>query len=281
MKRSKYSKSRKSHSKEKEEDISDIIPMSNDDSINQKKKKSKHSNNINDEDDEQYDTEETDDEVNSDDEQYDTEETDDEQYERKGKNHNDDEFDVPNIKPKRSRPHRSSKFAEQELSELKRDKGVKQLSDKLNNNLHQIQIAIPYGQQDPQRIPSLNGVNNNYQLVGSDIKQKKKLPFWKRRWFNIMLKVIICLCVFVVCGVFVYKYLKAIEELKRRNNDIFADDQKKHIADEYDDTKTEDILTDKTYDSLGNVSAIKGGVKNKGKRPLPQRDAKGRFIKSK
>jgi len=295
--------SKRNKSKNREDDISDIIPMSNDDSINQKNqrnqklkdkdknKKSKKETYDNDDsdDDNEYDESDTD----NDNEYDDTTDSDDdgETYERKGKHHEEsyeDSYKAPNIRSKKSRLRRSSEYAEQELSELKKDKGVKQLSDKLNNNLHQIQIAIPYGQQDPQRLPGITGPNNNYQLLGGSMKPKRKTPFYKRKWFILTMKVIICLCIFVVCGVFVYKYLKAIEELKRRNNDIFVDDKYKQqeitpIIGE------DDILTDKTYKSLGNIStrtyanngknnykSINGGI-----RRMPLRDARGRFIKSK
>lgn len=310
-------KSRRSKTKEREEELSDIIPMSNDDSINKKKKRSNNQlddyNDIDDNGDEYTDDYSDDDNDNDNDEVYERSggrqyESDDEYGNDENDNdYSDDDDDnhsykAANIKAKRSKPRRSQDFANDGLSELKRDKGVKKLSDKLNNNLHQIQIAIPYGQQDPQRIPGLNTINNNYQLTDT-IKPKRKMPFWKKKWFITTLKIIIGLCLLVVCGVFVYKYLKAVEELKQHNQDIFSSGGNggstncNEDADRYkrtlildNDIDIRNILTDKTYNSLGNTSVSGGGSTNRAStnnsttqrwgRKLPLRDSRGRFIKS-
>ena len=269
MGHSKHKKSKRS------EELSDIIPMSNDDSINERK------NSI----------------VNSDDEEN-TESENEEVYERKGYNHkqvdddinseddtdndSDDEYTAPVIKSKKAKSRRKSVYANEEISEIKRENGVQQLSNKIND-LHRVQIAIPYGQLDPQRMPEINGVNN-YQLTDSKRKRKKE-SFWKSKSFLTVMKVIICVCVLIIFGVFVYKYLKAVEALKQRNQDIFNDDRTNQPhTQQYDELAARDVLNDKTYNSIGNVPtrstvSIAGGNKNKSIRRLPQRDARGRFIK--
>lgn len=270
----------KKHNQKDHDDISDIIPMSNDDSINKKHKLNKHDDD--EPTDDEYDDYDSDDEY---DDPTDDEDDDDEVYERKGHSHAEDkEYKAPNIKAKRAKPHRGTEFTNQEISELKRDKGVKQLSDKLNSNLHQIQIAIPYGQQDPQTYPGMNQPMG-YQYT-EQMKPKKVIPFWRRRLFKLTMKTIIAVCVFIICGVFLYKYLKAIEEIKRLNNDIFNDENRlrNNVMNNYD-IADQDVISDKTYNSFGNVTranTIKGGTTAKNiKRCLPPRDARGRFLKMK
>ena len=77
------------------------------------------------------------------------------------------------------------------------------MGNKLNNNLHQIQIAIPYGQTDPQMTADL--YNNNYALVE---KKKKKIGWWRRNWFFVFS---ISVMIIVICcgiGFLVWNYIQ-------------------------------------------------------------------------
>lgn len=275
------------HSSKKKDDLSDIIPMSNDENLRKKKK----SNNELDDYDGYSDDGSADgsDDGYSDDGSDDDSEDEDEQYERKGKRHDDyddNEFKAPTVKAKRARLRRGSKYADQEISETRKSAGVQQLSNKLNSPqaLHQIQIAIPYGQQDPQRLPAnFNGMKNNYELVGPP-PIPKKLPFWKKRWFGILLKVLIGICALTIFGVFLYKYLKAMEIIRSRfSSEKDGKSETKEPEPEPVDENT-DVLTDKQYESFGNVKSVSGGSSknsvNTKRQPLP-RDARGRFIKRK
>lgn len=280
----------KSKHKQRKDELSDIIPMSNDESKNKRKR----SNNELDD----YEDDETDDDDETEDE-YDDYSDDETIYERKGRSHDeysskDTDFKAPSVKGKKSLPRRSSKFANEGLSEIERSKGVDELSNKLNNNLHQIQIALPYGQQSaPVLYPQTS--NEGYQLVPSE---KKKIPFWKKKWFGVFMKIMIAVCILTMFGVLLYKYLNALEELKHKNdifdegnekgtsggnNDVLSENNEKEENDDkiYDD---EYELSEKVYNSFGKPN-LKGGYnpksKNNVKRVPQPRDARGRFIKRK
>ena len=139
-----HSKRRHTH---KHDGLEDIIGMSNDEEIRDQKRKSNNELDDYKNNDDSTDDDETDDDNESDDGSDDS--TDDED----DKNYDDEELTAPNIKSKRAKARRHSNYADKEISEVRKSKGVKALSKKLNNNLHQIQIALPYGQVDPQRLP--------------------------------------------------------------------------------------------------------------------------------
>ena len=163
--------------------LADIVAMSNDDEIRNKKKKK-----ITDEDsDENY----SDDDDYSDEDDEDSESDDEsEKIERKGRRHNEgnkeSDFDAATIKAKKAKPSRHSEFTNETISEVQRSNGVDALSNKFNKDLHQIQIALPYG-QTPNLMPMRP---MNYQLT----PKKKKAPFWKKRWFGLTLKVVVGIC---------------------------------------------------------------------------------------
>ena len=299
---------------QKSDSLSDIIPMSNDDSKNDRSNNElddyDDDNDVSDNDDDSSDNDDNDDdEYSSDnDDNDDDEEYKSKKYDRKGRRHHehedDSDFSAATIKPKRSKPGRKSKVSTDGINEVERTKGVQKLSDKLNNNLHQIQIALPYN-RTPQPYPETT--NNGYKLIDAP---KKKIPFWKKRLFSLIMKVIIGICVFVCFGVFLYKYLKMAEELNKRHHDI--DSEKGEIK----ANKHTDVLTDENNETVSSV-AMTGGNENSddsddgeynlsdnvynsfgktttqpkkryyenrsGKvcRSLPKRDARGRFIKNK
>ena len=296
------------HSHDTTDSLSDIIPMSNDDSI-------KSNNELDDynesgSDDGPDDDSTTDDEYDESDDYSDNESDKHKKYERKGRRHHeheDDDFTSPTIKPKRSKPTRKTKISVDGITEVQRSKGVQRLSNKLNNNLHQIQIALPYGQTVPQVGPASG--KEGYTLTD---QPKKRIPFWKKRWFGLTMKVIIGICVFICVGIFVYKYLKMVEELNKRHNIFDDQNESDSPKQEIKGDKNTDVLVDQPHDELNSNTALSGGneysddddeeytmpdhvynsfgktdmarrpisCKNgKLSRPLPKRDARGRFIK--
>ena len=292
--------------------LSDIIPMSNDDSIKSNNELDDYHDSVSDNDDndptdDDYSDDPTDDDDYSD---YDDTPKRHNKYDRKGRRHHeheDDDFNVATIKPKHAKPARHSKISVDGITEVERSKGVQQLSNKLNNNLHQIQIALPYG-QTPQVIPS-NAANEGYALTE---QTKKRLPFWRKRWFGLTMKVFISVCVFICVGIFIYKYLKMVEELNKRHN-LFNDENEEEVikGDKNTDVLTEPAsdssnassssmsggndasnidheieeqytLSDNTYNSLGktNLSSTRRSINcRRARHVLPKRDARGRFIK--
>ena len=286
--------------------LSDIIPMSNDDSI----KSNNELDDYNESDAGSDDDSTTDDEYNDSDDYSDDENDKRKKYDRKGQRHHEHEdeedFAPPTIKPKRSKPVRKSKVSVDGITEVQRSKGVQQLSNKLNNNLHQIQIALPYGQTAPQVGPTPG--NEGYALTD---QPKKRVPFWKKRWFGLTMKVIIGICVFICVGIFLYKYLKMVEELNKRHN-IFDEDEGDQSKQEIKGDKNTDVLVDQppdeqnttlsggnenpddeegeytmpdhVYNSFGKTNTTSTrrpliNKNNKSSRLLPKRDARGRFIK--
>ena len=138
------------------DNLDDIIAMSNDDDIKKRRNKNDDS------DDEENDSDDEEDEENNDDD------IEDKKKRRKIKKINDDsdddetdddDYTVPKIKAKKAKPHRQSDFTKEEISEIKKSKAVEDLGNRLNNNLHQIQIALPYDQQPPKY------VENNQQMI--------------------------------------------------------------------------------------------------------------------
>lgn len=301
----KHRKHHGKHSHDTTDSLSDIIPMSNDDSIKSNNELDDYNDSGSDSDDDRtdddYSDDPADDDYSDDDGRHRT------KYDRKGQRHHeheDDDFSAATIKPKHAKPARHSKISVDGITEVERSKGVQQLSNKLNNNLHQIQIALPYN-QTPQVVPS-NADNEGYTLTD---QPKKRLPFWKKRWFGLTMKAFISVCVFICVGIFIYKYLKMVEELNKRHN-IFNDGNEEEIkGDKNTDVLTENpssdesnvassslsggndasvdeeqfTLSDNAYNSLGktNISSTRRSVNMRKKvcHILPKRDARGRFIK--
>lgn len=253
------------------DNLDDIIAMSNDESIKKKRDRK-------DDTDDEMDDDDTDDDIDDDiDDTDDTDDTDDDTDEmndsdkkkrRKIKKMNDetDDYSVPKIKAKKAKPHRQSEFTKEEISEIKKAKAVEELGNKLNNNLHQIQIALPYDQEPPRY------VENNQQMI-----PKKKKPFWKRKQFKTTMKIIIYVCVFIIISAFIWKYIKAVKLINKRN-DVFNenDDVNKGMNGGGDDNK--DVLSDRVYGSIGSEKQIESKQK-KVKNNVRNRDSRGRFIK--
>lgn len=254
------------------DNLDDIIAMSNDEDI--KKKRGK---NDDDSDDEENDSEDDIDDDGIDDDTDDEMDDSDKKKKRKIKKINnetdDDDYSVPKIKAKKAKPHRQSEFTKEEISEIKKSKAVEELGNKLNNNLHQIQIALPYDQQLPRY------VENNQQMI-----PKKKKSFWKRKQFKTTMKVIIYICIFIIFSVFVWKYIKAVRIINERNN-VFVDENDEMNkgmngggGHEQEDGVNDDVLSERVYGSIGSEKQIKC-KEMKIKNNVRNRDSRGRFVK--
>ena len=278
-----HDRKHRKHKHTDNEPLEDIIPMSNDDTLKHKSNNELDDYEESDADDETDDVDETE-----------TDDDSDDAYERKGKRHDEyeNDYSTPTIRPKRAKPARHGKISTDGINEVSRSKGVERLSNKLNDNLHQIQIALPYG-QTPQPYPPPD--NDGYNLVSQRVS---KPPFWKRKWFNVILKIVICVCVLTCVGIFVYKYIKMYSQLKKMNNpneedeklikadkntDVLMDDEdveSKSLAGGNEETNEEEqMISDSVYNSFGKTSTIPCKKYVKNSRPLPKRDARGRFIK--
>ena len=269
--------------------------MSNDDSVRERKHKS--NNELDDYKNNDDDDDDTDDESEDD---TDDESDDDGDDGSDDGNFDDEELTAPTIKSKRAKPRRRSTYANKEISEVKKSNGVKSLSDKLNNNLHQIQIALPYGQVDPQRlppgIPGYDGPVNAYDLTGQ-VPRRRRRKFYEKRWFRILMIVIIALCCFTLLGMFAWKYYVAMQIIHYQGIEALSDDglelqdlSKSSSDDELSETNP---LDDREYARFGNANTANKGTKitgGKGNKPpsliggngrwkdLP-RDSRGRFMK--
>lgn len=240
------------------DNLNDIIAMSNDEDI-----KKKHDSDDNDNDD--SDNDDSDDSDDNDD----NDDNDNEKKKgRKIRKINDetgeDEFSVPKIKSKKAKPHRQSDFSKEEISEVKKSKAVDELGNKLND-LHQIQIALPYDQQPPKY------VENDLSMI-----PKKKKSFWKRKQFKTIMKIIIYICTFIIVSVFVWKYIKAVKIINERN-DVFNENKGMNGGDDgQNDGVNDDVLSDRVYGSIGNEKQID---QKKVKNIVRNRDSRGRFVK--
>lgn len=258
--------------KKKNDDLENIIGMSNDESL----RKKKSNNELDDyedysDDDEDNDSDDDRKKKKKKDKKYDETDNDSDDED----DETDDEFVAPKIKAKRAKPKRQTSFTNSAISETQRTKGVEALGQRLNDNsnLHQIKIAFPYGQD-------MYGAGGGYVEQFNE-QPKTKTPFWKKRWFSLALKVVIFVCVFVCLGIFIYKYLKAMEAL-RKKTDIFADDDKSNGM-SGGEIEQADVLTDREYNSLGKTCNTT--IPTKARQPKRVgsllRDSKGRFVKRK
>lgn len=229
--------------------LSDIVAMSNDDEIRDSKKKS--NNELDDYGDDDYTSDE--DDYTSDDE--DDDYTSDKKSKKKNKyeNYDEDEFNAPTIRSKKPKAVRGGEFAQQEISEVKKNKGVEDLSNQFNNNLHQIQIALPYGHgADRQQIQSPVG---NYALYE---RPKKKKIWYETKWFRLTMKIITAIIVLALLGWFAWSYISMRDELYGKKYDALSDeendDEKKLLASvnalKEDDEKVSKVVV---VDTKGNV----------------------------
>ena len=234
------------------DNLNDIIAMSNDEDI-KKKHDSDNDDSDNDDSDDNDDNDDSDNEKKKGQKMKNNDET------------GEDEYSVPKIKAKKAKPCRQSDFSKEEISEVKKSKAVDELGNKLND-LHQIQIALPYDQQPPRY------VENDLSMI-----PKKKKSFWKRKQFKTTMKIIIYICTFIIVSVFVWKYIKAVRIINERN-DVFNEnvDVNKGMNGGGDDNK--DVLSDRVYGSIGSEKQIESKQK-KVKNNMRNRDSRGRFIK--
>ena len=290
--------SKRKHSSKERDTTADIIPMSNDPSL-----RGKSNNELddykNDSDDDYSNSGSSDDEYSNSDSSDDDDDYEDKRKSRKKKHdkssredsfEDEDEFTAPTIKSKKARPRRGGQFSNAPLSELKRERGVQQLHDKLNNNLHQIQIAIPYGQMDPQYVPPAYPDNTYLPMT-----PKPKTKWWKTRKFKYTISAVVLILVIVAFSVFVWKYLQAMKKINDHEMNILLEDENKRMNEEQENVNP---LDEREYNKIGdnNYKPTNGGNKNnnynnksinggnwksKLTKILPPRDSRGRFMKRK
>ena len=252
------------------ESIEEIIGVSNDESF--RANKSKENNEL-------ADLNESDTETDDYEDETDYESDDESVTSTKQDKFDETEFTASTVREKKARPHRSSRYSGEEISELKKNKGVQELEQKLNNNLHQIQIAIPYGQLDPQTVPpgvaGYTGVDNSYDLTYGRPKKNKK--FYQKCWFKNTMKVIITICLVFLTGFFIWKYYTAMKMLHEQSARILYENERQTM---YENENETNPLDEREYDKFGMVGAnVKKPNKcNNSKCNLP-RDARGRFVK--
>ena len=264
---------KKKRSNNVNDNLDDIIAMSNDEDI--KKKNDGDTDDDEDKNDDDGDDEDDGEISDDDDEDGDSDDEGEERMKRrkagKIRKVNDeasDEYVVPKIKGKKAKPRRQSDFTKEEISEIKKSKAIEELGNKLNNNLHQIQIALPYQEHPPL-----------YVEANQPTTAKIKKPMWKRRRFKTTLKIIIYICIFIIVGVFAWKYMQAIKTINERNN-VFNDNDNMNKGMNGGDQDDENVLSDRAYNSIGSEKQIEINKSKKIKNKVRNRDSHGRFIKN-
>ena len=251
-------------------ELDELIAMSNDDEIKSKsKKKSKN----NDDTDDDSDTETfTEDEHPTD-------------------NDEDDDYEAIKRQAKRARQRKSSEYLTHEDGN-KIEKGKTIMSQHLESAAAPPQIIIP--------IPD-NGGAQRMKLDNPNVlnggKKRKKLKWYQQKWATVVIILILVLCTSVVLWFIGCKLYRLYEWIKNKHHNNYPTQQGGKIDTRQllmDDVKTttpsimepeEPINVDKEFKGFGN-SSMKGGnmvsaPKNNAKKRLPARDAKGRFVKRK
>ena len=283
---------RKKHTSKERDTTADIIPMSNDPSLHGKSNNELDDYKDNDSEASNYsdysdDSDYSDYSDSSDDEDNKRKSSKKKHSSRKDEYEGEEELTAPNIKSKKAKPRRGGQYSNTPLSELKREQGVQQLHDKLNNNLHQIQIAIPYGQgYEPQRLPPTEPY-----MTYSALNPKVKTKWWKTKKCKYTLTAVVLILVIIAFSWFVWKYIQAVKKIEEHETNILIDNEYERMNDEQGNNNP---LDEREYNQLGangNYKSTKGGNKSvsggsvtvsnwksKLAKTLP-RDSKGRFVK--